>query len=169
MAQRRSRRRRRPRPPYPAQRPSAGVQLIDSQRDGTLADPGRPCRQPDPVMSQRPGPPPPSAAAAAARPGAGRSPRTSPPGAPPSPLYRPYHSTMPETRNLRAIFRQALSGVGSRHGILDKLRCCPWRAGKLAKAINALEVHGALPGWNQLNDPQRRRGYGSDGVNCGLK
>jgi hypothetical protein len=27
--------------------------------------------------------------------------------------------------------------------ILDKLRCCPWRAGKLAKAIHALQIHGA--------------------------
>jgi hypothetical protein len=27
--------------------------------------------------------------------------------------------------------------------ILDKLRCCPWRAGTLAKAIHALEIHGA--------------------------
>jgi hypothetical protein len=25
--------------------------------------------------------------------------------------------------------------------ILDKLRCCPWRAGKLAKAIHTLELH----------------------------
>jgi hypothetical protein len=28
-------------------------------------------------------------------------------------------------------------------GILDKLRCCPWRAGKLAKAIHALQLHSA--------------------------
>jgi DDE superfamily endonuclease/Helix-turn-helix of DDE superfamily endonuclease len=27
--------------------------------------------------------------------------------------------------------------------ILRKLRCCPWRAGKLAKAIHALQIHGA--------------------------
>jgi hypothetical protein len=27
--------------------------------------------------------------------------------------------------------------------ILTKLRCCPWRAGKLAKAIHALQIHGA--------------------------
>lgn len=27
--------------------------------------------------------------------------------------------------------------------ILAKLRCCPWRAGKLAKAIHALQLHGA--------------------------
>jgi hypothetical protein len=27
--------------------------------------------------------------------------------------------------------------------ILTKLRCCPWRAGKLAKAIHALQLHGA--------------------------
>jgi hypothetical protein len=27
--------------------------------------------------------------------------------------------------------------------ILRKLRCCPWRAGKLAKAIHALEIHAA--------------------------
>jgi hypothetical protein len=27
--------------------------------------------------------------------------------------------------------------------ILDKLRCCPWRAGKLAKAIHALQIHAA--------------------------
>ena len=27
--------------------------------------------------------------------------------------------------------------------ILDKLRCCPWRAGKLAKAIHTLQIHGA--------------------------
>jgi hypothetical protein len=25
--------------------------------------------------------------------------------------------------------------------ILRKLRCCPWRAGQLAKAIHALEIH----------------------------
>jgi len=28
-------------------------------------------------------------------------------------------------------------------GILDKLRCCPWNAGKLAKAIHALQLHAA--------------------------
>jgi hypothetical protein len=28
-------------------------------------------------------------------------------------------------------------------GILRKLRCCPWRAGQLAKAIHALEIHAA--------------------------
>ncbi len=27
--------------------------------------------------------------------------------------------------------------------ILRKLRCCPWRAGQLAKAIHALQIHGA--------------------------
>jgi hypothetical protein len=27
--------------------------------------------------------------------------------------------------------------------ILGKLRCCPWRAGQLAKAIHALEIHAA--------------------------
>ena len=27
--------------------------------------------------------------------------------------------------------------------ILHKLRCCPWRAGQLAKAIHALHIHGA--------------------------
>ena len=27
--------------------------------------------------------------------------------------------------------------------ILRKLRCCPWRAGQLAKAIHALEIHPA--------------------------
>src|SRR5215472_16433528 len=27
--------------------------------------------------------------------------------------------------------------------ILSKLRCCPWRAGKLAKAIHALQLHEA--------------------------
>jgi DDE superfamily endonuclease/Helix-turn-helix of DDE superfamily endonuclease len=27
--------------------------------------------------------------------------------------------------------------------ILDKLRCCPWSAGKLAKAIHTLQIHGA--------------------------
>ena len=26
--------------------------------------------------------------------------------------------------------------------ILDKLRCCPWKAGRLAKAIHALQLHG---------------------------
>jgi hypothetical protein len=25
--------------------------------------------------------------------------------------------------------------------VLDKLRCCPWRAGKIAKAIQALLIH----------------------------
>ena len=59
------------------------------------------------------GPPRPSAAAAAAHPGAGRSPRTSPPGPAPPPPCHPYHSSMPETRNLRVILRQALSGIVS--------------------------------------------------------
>ena len=27
--------------------------------------------------------------------------------------------------------------------ILSKLRCCPWRAGKLAKAIHVLQLHAA--------------------------
>jgi len=27
--------------------------------------------------------------------------------------------------------------------VLSKLRCCPWRAGQLAKAIHALQIHGA--------------------------
>jgi hypothetical protein len=27
--------------------------------------------------------------------------------------------------------------------ILTKLRCCPWRAGKLAKAIHVLQLHKA--------------------------
>jgi hypothetical protein len=27
--------------------------------------------------------------------------------------------------------------------ILRKLRCCPWRAGQLAKAIHATEIHAA--------------------------
>jgi hypothetical protein len=27
--------------------------------------------------------------------------------------------------------------------ILRQLRCCPWRAGQLAKAIHALEIHAA--------------------------
>jgi len=27
--------------------------------------------------------------------------------------------------------------------ILAKLRCCPWRAGQLAKAIHTLQIHGA--------------------------
>jgi hypothetical protein len=27
--------------------------------------------------------------------------------------------------------------------ILRKLRCCPWRAGQLAKAIHTLEIHAA--------------------------
>jgi hypothetical protein len=27
--------------------------------------------------------------------------------------------------------------------ILAKLRCCPWRAGKLAKAVHVLQLHGA--------------------------
>jgi hypothetical protein len=27
--------------------------------------------------------------------------------------------------------------------ILRKLRCCPWRAGQLAKAIHALEINAA--------------------------
>ena len=27
--------------------------------------------------------------------------------------------------------------------ILARLRCCPWRAGQLAKAIHALQIHGA--------------------------
>ena len=30
--------------------------------------------------------------------------------------------------------------------ILDKLRCCPWRAGHLAKAIHALQIHEANAG-----------------------
>ena len=59
----------------------------------------------------------PSAAAAAARPGAGRSPRTSPPEPAQSFPSRPYHSSMPETRKLWVIFRQALSGIGSGSGV----------------------------------------------------
>jgi hypothetical protein len=27
--------------------------------------------------------------------------------------------------------------------ILDKLRCCPWRAGQLAKAIHVLQIREA--------------------------
>jgi hypothetical protein len=27
--------------------------------------------------------------------------------------------------------------------ILDKLRCCPWKAGRLAKAIHTLQLHAA--------------------------
>jgi hypothetical protein len=43
-----------------------------------------------------------------------------------------------------------LRGLGERANaqlkvwkILAKLRCCPWRAGKLAKAIHTLQIHGA--------------------------
>jgi DDE superfamily endonuclease len=47
--------------------------------------------------------------------------------------------------------------------ILRTLRCCPWRAGKLAKAIHVLQLREAQPGWNQLTDrmliagPRHRR------------
>src|SRR6516162_334008 len=34
--------------------------------------------------------------------------------------------------------------------ILDKLRCCPSRAGKIAKAIHALQLREAYPGWERL-------------------
>ncbi len=43
------------RPPRPAQRLRAGIQLTDAQRHRGLADPGGPGHQPDPAMSQRPG------------------------------------------------------------------------------------------------------------------
>ena len=67
------------RPPRPAQRLRAGLQLVNAQGHRGLADPGRPGHQPDPAMPQRPRLSARSAAAAAAHPDAGRSPRTSPP------------------------------------------------------------------------------------------
>ena len=43
---------------------------------------------------------------------------------------------------LRAPGERANAQLKNWH-ILRKLRCCPWRAGALAKAIHALEIHTA--------------------------
>ena len=43
---------------------------------------------------------------------------------------------------LRAPGERANAQLKNWH-ILRKLRCCPWRAGQLAKAIHALEIHAA--------------------------
>ena len=43
---------------------------------------------------------------------------------------------------LRAPGERANAQLKNWH-ILDKLRCCPWRAGQLAKAIHTLEIHAA--------------------------
>ena len=43
------------RPPRPAQRLRAALQLINTQGHRGLTDPGRPGHQPDPAMPQRPG------------------------------------------------------------------------------------------------------------------
>ena len=43
---------------------------------------------------------------------------------------------------LRAPGERANAQLKAWH-ILRKLRCCPWRAGQLAKAIHALETHAA--------------------------
>ena len=43
---------------------------------------------------------------------------------------------------LRAPGERANAQLKNWH-ILGKLRCCPWRAGQLAKAIHALEIHAA--------------------------
>ena len=43
---------------------------------------------------------------------------------------------------LRAPGERANAQLKNWH-ILRKLRCCPWRAGRLAKAIHALEIHAA--------------------------
>jgi hypothetical protein len=40
--------------------------------------------------------------------------------------------------------------------ILRKLRCCPWKAGQLAKAIHALQIREAQPGWKGFSS--RRAG-----------
>ena len=34
--------------------------------------------------------------------------------------------------------------------ILTKLRCCPWRAGQLARAIHVLQIRETKPGWKRL-------------------
>ena len=43
------------RPPDPAQRLRAGIQLVNAQRHRGLADPGGPCHQPDPAVAQQTG------------------------------------------------------------------------------------------------------------------
>ena len=43
---------------------------------------------------------------------------------------------------LRALGEQANAQLKTSK-ILSKLRCCPWRAGNLAKAIHALQLHAA--------------------------
>jgi hypothetical protein len=35
--------------------------------------------------------------------------------------------------------------------IVDKLRCCPWQAGRPAKAIHALQLRDAQRGWKRLS------------------
>jgi hypothetical protein len=63
----------------------------------------------------------------------------------------PYHGkNKPESQKesnkahakLRAPGERANAQLKNWH-ILRKLRCCPWRAGQLAKAIRVLQVHEA--------------------------
>jgi len=52
---------------------------------------------------------------------------------------------------LRAPGERANAQLKNWH-ILRKLGCCPWRAGQLAKAIHALEIHAAQGGWKRFTD-----------------
>jgi hypothetical protein len=59
----------------------------------------------------------------------------------------------PESRKQASRARARLRSPGERASaqlktwrILRKLRCCPWRAGQLAKAIRALQIHDARAG-----------------------
>ena len=42
--------------------------------------------------------------------------------------------------------------------ILRKLRCCPWRAGQLAKAIHVLQIREANAGWKRFTERDRIAG-----------
>ena len=42
---------------------------------------------------------------------------------------------------LAGVDRRHRHKIGSCWRILRKLRCCPWRAGQLAKAIHVLQAH----------------------------
>ena len=110
-------------PLAPAARPPRPAQRL-CRRSPAHRRPGTPWprgpRRPGPPAGSRrapaPGPRRPSAAAAAAHPGAGRSPRTSPPEPALLPRCRPYHISMPHSRKLRVIFLQALNGRDRHYG-----------------------------------------------------
>ena len=59
-----------------------------------------------------------------------------------------------------AAVARAISGTDGKNS-LNGIGCGPWRAGKLAKAIHALQIHGSWPGWNWLTV-----GCGSDQIGC---